>query len=744
MIDKTHTISIKELHEISIIELRDSKQLSVRASNGCLYGGLHTLYDIVQYYQTHNSFLDIRNVGRNSSLELEEFCNKIISLIDYDVVQVESDAGIDDLIEEQNTISDETKEFIKNNLLITIEEGLVKAVDFFNYVDIEKKELLIDSYNALLLKHSVRTANRLKEVGCENFIVKYLFGHDDALLDIKHLGKKSQTEAINFKNEFKEEIARVLSMTKMDLEIEKFLKDNNEIFKDDFIYDFYIENKYLPMFWRLEKEYSLERNERDMDIFLNSYPVFNNNVTMTLNELAVKHNITRERVRQIRNKILEKKIGDVLKNIKEWEFYISYLKDEKIIWSNGVIISKLLEKENCNLSTSFAFILLSELCKETYTLFEEQWSKPMLIHKAYADFFDFDKLLEDLDTIISNNDSEFFLNLDDYVLYSSHWLDFKTDKKNDVVLIVKEILLFEFGLLPEAEGRIKIPANKEKKPHGVVYEILKHHDKPMHINEIFNHFKQILPSHHYKQPSQLRPILQQHDKISYRSRKSVYMLAEWKHIKPGTIRNCITEFLEIEELPQSVSTITEHVLQYFPKTNASSVRTTMRNAPHGQYVFYNNDLFGLKGKSYPSHYIVSVPKQNKRTTFEQRLLDLEKFVISNKHFPFSTSDKENEVSLYRWWSRIISGKQQLSESQKNEAKRVREEYSEYNIDRNTFFWYQDYNKCKSFLLVNKRQPKSTGKEKALYGWLRRVKDDFENNNLNEDQRIKYIELTKLM
>lgn len=759
-----NTISVDELHAVSTRELRDSGQLSVRASNACLYGGLRTLYDLVEYYKKHDSFNNIRNVGRKSSQELEAFCQRIIPNIEYNVVQGEYDECYDNIVEEQNTISQDNdkdrdedddddkeidEEYIQNNLLKTIEEGLVKAVDFFNYVSLEQKNLLINRYNSLLPKYSVRTANRLKEVGYDNFITNYLFKYDNALLDIKHLGKKSQTEAIDFKSEFKEEVAKILSMTKMDFVIESFLKDNSEIFKDNFISNFYKENKYLPMFWRLEKEYKSAYEERNMDIFINSYPVFNNNTTHTLNELAKKHNITRERTRQIRNKFFERKINlkeDITKNLDDWEHYTLLLEDEKIIWNNSVIISKLLEKESSNFTTSFAFILISELCKDSHKLFkdEDHWSKSVLINKAYVDIFDFEKFIEEFQNYLASNDTEHDLNVEkDYLPSSDCWKSIiDLDKFDDIVRVVKDILLYEFQLYSEPNGLIKIPATKKKNALDVVYEILKDHGNPMHIDDIFIEFKKILPEHNYSEASQLRSWLQRHKAISYRSRKSVYTLKEWKHVKSGTIRDAIVEFLLKNDTPKNADEITDYVLQFFPKTNKASIRTSMFNDTKKRFSFFGNNLFGLISKDYPSEYEEIEQQERQRKSFEQRLYDLEKFISENDHFPFASSANDEETALNRWWRNSNTNIIKLTEKQKAEIERVKVKYNDFETDKATYEWFCRLKEFKLFVLENRRLPSSRGDEKFLYNWLRRAKRNFEANKLNEKQRQKFVELFK--
>ena len=124
------------------------------------------------------------------------------------------------------------------------------------------------------------------------------------------------------------------------------------------------------------------------------------------------------------------------------------------------------------------------------------------------------------------------------------------------------------------------------------------------------------------------------------------------------------------------------------------------------------------------------------------MTDLEKFIIEKEHFPFSSSEDKEEESLSRWWYRIINGKQQINEIQQAEVERIKDQYTNYETDKNVYEWYLNYNKFRTFLLEHRRVPVASGVEKFLYNWLRRAKEDFSNDRLNEEQRTKYIELAK--
>ena len=373
------------------------------------------------------------------------------------------------------------------------------------------------------------------------------------------------------------------------------------------------------------------------------------------------------------------------------------------------------------------------------------WNNTYIIKKEYVDIFDFDKMIVEFSYILSNNKFDYVMDLEDYVANSQCWIHYDYDKNDSIIRIVREFLLYEFHLYSDdLDGLIKIPANKKRKPIEVIYEILQTSRRPMHIHEIFKEFRNIFPDHKFTDAAQLRPYLQRHEAISYRNRKSVYTLKEWDHIKTGTIRETIMEFLSQNDLPQTAENITEYVLQYFPGTNIASVRTSMINDTQKRFALYKNNLFGLKYKKYLSKCELNEPQQTLRKSFEQRLLDIELYILEEGHFPFPSNQKSKEASLGRWWQRIINNLQKLNDKQQAEVNRVKKQYAEYDTDKTIHKWNLNYNKLKCFILENRRLPLAFGDEKLLYDWMIRVKLNFHNYKLTEEQRQKYIALTNLI
>ncbi len=534
-----------------------------------------------------------------------------------------------------------------------------------------------------------------------------------------------------------------------------------------FILDFHNEHHHFPMLKNLE-ETIRNNNSRDIDILVNSYKIYERTKILSLSELAERHSLSRERIRQIRNtafkRIFEIKKGRINNRILEalnfplheyddWLYLLNSIYNFDLICHKSTEINNFLAKESCSFTKEFVLYIIAYVFSNEYSIFggientnvEKSFSNTYIIKREYTKVFKFEEFRHKIYQILINNNNEYYLNLVEYVNNSLLWKKYDYKMSLKIVRIVKEFLLFEFGLYSTTENdMIKIPANIEKKPYDIVYEILLEAGRPMSLEEIFFKFKAILPHHKFSNPSQLRPYLNKHPDISFRNRNSIYTLKEWKHIKTGTIRNTIIEFLIENDLPQTAEDITKHVIQFFPDTNISSITTSMRSDSKNRFVSFDMNRFGLKNKRYPERFKPLGKIETSRKTFEQRLRDFELFVIKEHHFPFITSHNKEERALRRWWNSVINNVQKIQDYQIKEINRVRKQYSQYDIDKSIYDWNVNYSKSKCFILEYRRLPSPTGEEKYISRWLQKVIKDFQNNKLTEEQRLKFIELIKFI
>jgi len=87
------------------------------------------------------------------------------------------------------------------------------------------------------------------------------------------------------------------------------------------------------------------------------------------------------------------------------------------------------------------------------------------------------------------------------------------------------------------------------------------------------------------------------------------------------------------------------------------------------------NILALEFNLHFSRWQLTVKGQNK--SFDQRLRDLEMFIIENKYFPFISSNNDIERSLGRWWKRTLDSRDQVNKSQKVAINRIETKYAAY-------------------------------------------------------------------
>jgi hypothetical protein len=708
----------------SIDDLVKTKDISFRTGNCCKITGLNSLYDILSYYEHGDSFKNIRGAGTKTCLELQWLCETLTSLSVPNC-----------------TFSEPEKEITHDADAEMIEQ--LNALLLIDY----KRKAIEETYNRIIQKCSVSIQVWLEKIPLITFVTKYLTYSDHESLEVKHFLMKNLRETINIKEKIKTDIKRQFYMSQ-----EEYLKE--EIFNrygltdsTEYPVSYHLKYGYFPMFWILEKQLE-NNNNRDIDALKKTFKIYQNQKLLSLTEFAAEYAISRERVRQIRKQVYEElfqRDSIFFRDKNDWQFYKPCSKDA--IWQEDM--QSYINEEQCNFSNEFILqILLNLLYYDDYTLYggidskfnKNSWHNAFLVKNNFAGIFDFDKFRADFKVMQLTNKTEYLMDVRNYVAHCSCWKKRVPNTIDHIAGIAKDIIRYEFHLYPEPNGRFKITALKKRTLSDIVYDILKDNGNPMHLFEIFAEFKKLNPEHHYSDPTQLRPSLLKHESISYRNRKSIYVLKEWTHVKFGTIRSCVIEFLSQKRSPQPTKGITDYVLQYFPETNIASVRTSLFNDTQHRFIFFNDGLFGLSHKKYHSKYIQT---ENSLMPFTQRLSDMEKFIVENGHFPFASSRNRSERILGVWWIRVTRNVYIISKEQQREIERVKNQYANCDSTKRIFQWNMNYIRIKSFILENHRMP-SVSVEKFLYHWYGRLKTDFLENRLNENQRQKYIELMEFI
>lgn len=641
------------IENITLNELVSIEGISVRLRNICFRNGLNNINSILNYYQDYGDFLRLRNCGYNSNSELIEICKK------YKNNELKSQI----LVSDKNNIYQEDDFFDEIDTLTSIQKQVVN-----NLIERSINNLTTRSSNAL--RTYLDSDVSLKEL-------KYLIVNQDSeIKNIPNVGEKSIQEIIQFIQAIKETIQLVsLFNNENEIRIELFnsylikrFSINPSVFSEICSdYDFC---SGIPIFRTIKIliDYKLIFDEKEKLIFLSSFKYFLNNETQNLHLVAKKLNFTRERARQIRQRIFENFnetfsfLNDIETDVMNFygiDFTVDYIIiDEKIAGEindiektqfNNLFINKIL-----SIVLSKRYILIGN---EENIIFgrilgsEHNWISTYLVSINLYNIFDFAKFINDVSIRLKQRrEEEYRLNFEAYLLQF-----FDNEYNLSYIESVKEIaeyMLFnEFNLTIDIDESIVFKSNVKKQVISYIYDVLEERKVPLTVYEIFELIEE-RNAGVTKSPESLRGSCQRDPNLIFFGRSSTYGLKKWEEelsLKGGTIRDIAEEFLFGQEAPKHIDEITEYINKY-RDTNSKNIYANLKMDESKRFIFYTGTFIGLKSKKYSSEKFVETNLKHKSVkTWEESYEQLRLFTESNNRLPYSTGSEE-EKRLYRFFN----------------------------------------------------------------------------------------------
>jgi len=502
--------------------------------------------------------------------------------------------------------------------------------------------------------------------------------------------------------------------------------------EDDFARDYFTRHGHKPMFWILQQR-CLSGEDRDLGIFSNFYPVFENRPVQTEAELAASHNLSTQRINQIKNNVYKELFSlehSFIKEMKDdWTFYAREIKGKDVIWQDDDRVSRIVERENVQFTPAFILQMLSAIAGDTHVMHgdlkgarrKKQWKNSVLLPKEATEAFNFERLVTDVEQLISVNLLEMLSDIKSYILRSPGWLRYQEGILGEVIDISSNILEHEFGI-STVDGKVIIPPSlvSNAPAPGTKPGIKK--TKPARAMGTTPLVHVTTPSNDEKNTSRADTI------------------------KPRGIRGTIAEFLHKHDTPQTIEAITQHVLRYFPGKKEEDIAITMYSDSKKRFTRHGKGLFGLTNKDYTIGSNEPSTPGVARKTFEERLADLEKFLLRNWHFPFSISGDQDESSLYRWWRLQRINRDQLPAPQKAEVERIEKLYGGLETEKKAHEWDCRYNTLIAFIIDHQKlpSPRSTGLEGLLHEWYKKTTRDYKTRRLTDEQVKKYLYIEKMI
>ncbi|MBR5982894.1 MAG: hypothetical protein IK025_04100, partial [Bacteroidales bacterium] len=267
-----------------------------------------------------------------------------------------------------------------------------------------------------------------------------------------------------------------------------------------------------------------------------------------------------------------------------------------------------------------------------------------------------------------------------------------------------------------------------------IYAILDSKGIPMTLDEIFKAFKAKYPNHNINKKSDLRSyILKNNNHIKAVGRQSTYALDFWDDINFNSIRDLIIEKLSSSSNPVHLNDIYKYVSAHYPKTNAKSIYTTMKNDELERFVHFENGFYGLASKQYSDSFYKA--QNYHKVGFEERIKDYRQFIETYHRFPYS-SKSEIEGALSRWAYRIINNIIDITPEQRVLFDDMMKSYEKSGYPRNGHenAFLNNCNDFKDFVEKHHKLPSITTNQ-FLCNWYYRSKANY---NSYTDQRRQYL------
>lgn len=684
----------------------------------------------------------VRNFGRKSWFEFENLKQDLFA---YIIKSCQDSQMLNELEEEI--------EHVKRLKNLTLKEIAGK----------DKYQLILVKYSELLKTSvlSVRAKNGINNYAGD-FIEDFVHSRKNAK-DLRNIGRKSVEEINRFVEELRSYIDEVIEHDFSEEEKELLLlKSKYGSFMDGYACRVYSDKKQLPMFHIVENILESEQKYDNKIQFLNYLmPMVKGEESLTIEQIAENQNLTRERVRQICAMGIDYLYGEMVVNksdnidfskivsfSEDWSYVKDRLECEDVIKTNSVEV--LMEQEDCNLTFSIGLLTIFRIFNDEYSVVGNKpydtttrskslWNNCFLVKKELVEAFDFDDMRCTLDFYFSEHDAEEMIcqTAEELVLdlFMSSWKSFDGSKVEAVSNVVTEILMQEYELIPDEEFRFLLQGKKVVTATDILYRALSENNQPMSIDELYA-ILQDKSSCNYKSPASIKGIVNSDVRLCMVGVDNLVALTEWEHIKLGSIREVIVQYLEQFDEPKPVHDIVGYVLRY-RDTTENSIRSTMYSG--SQFRQFDNGYFGLADKSYPDEHLYAQSLE-----FKERVKEMECFLMQTKHFPFSSSEDNSEINLRQWWLRNKSS-DSLNDVQQNEIKRIQDTYWYLPTDKREVRWFSSFNQYREFVQEHDRRPSCyIEREKFLAEWFAKTQKEFVDGELSENEEKVYLHLCKIL
>lgn len=438
-------------------------------------------------------------------------------------------------------------------------------------------------------------------------IVQYFFDYGN-FKDIRNCGIKTNIELVNLCRKYIE----ASSINREDLILDRKMEGFEEFKHFCFsafrmpsgITDTY-RNAYLafdfPLANFLSRLSHFIFNQREQFIFENNFGFLNTSSKRTLQTIGDQFNITRERVRQIAQKVPEKIEYSLSRITDRFPQFVDHVECDLDLKKEILVIDKeFAEKCNRNEGVNFTpklyALMVSSLNYHTFSMvqdIEKVYSKYFLVSVAHAQSFDFGRFITEIENRLNHRRVA-----DVKELFDGFLLPFVKPGANlddHLRQICKRIAEEGFGIGFEGNQMI-FKRNSLVKLSEHIVAVLREKGRPLRLSEIAkelrHRIKRVPPN-----MESLRSSILGIEEVAAIGKTSTYALKEWDSVNTGTIKQIVRDLLEESSDPVHINDITEYVCK-FRQTSDKNILSNLKLDKSNTFAFFKLGYVGLKFKHY--------------------------------------------------------------------------------------------------------------------------------------------------
>lgn len=408
---------------------------------------------------------------------------------------------------------------------------------------------------------STRSANRveclLKE--CDDSLAKFYERICDpaCINSIPTIGKKSRPELIAFFDQTKEFLRQFPDEESVSAQVKHHLIAAPSALglpddAMDSLHEMESSLGHFPLFAAIQL-YIENRPDEERSIIECCLDIYEGQDIPERTEVAAALNLSPERVRQKRNKLIER-LPAYFKTYAN----LGFVTNNPYRWQMTHVEEDINASEGTNFNLNFVCWVLGSVFDELTLIGDSVKSiggyfelDPFLciVPTALVSIFDFDAFMQDLDDRMKEkriNEQKVSLRS----IISSHLtVQYCDNELPEIDTTCRTILYLHYPVEVD-QGYVIFPANAYKKNTIIVEEILRAAGHPLTLAEITEEYIYLYPERDSTESS-LRGAINTNENIVPVSRSSTYALAEWNLTtnRGGTIRQFVEEYLNQLEFP---------------------------------------------------------------------------------------------------------------------------------------------------------------------------------------------------